>query len=425
MRKYLLALSVLVVALAIPGVASAAPLSGAVFTTDSTCSGVDLNIYQSKDDVYFDGGPAHPGAAGLPDGHYYIQVTEPNGTLLGSSVGSGTETPIHVVGGEPVDCYQLSSILIKASDGTQGYDDTSNAGGEYKMWISTSPSFANSASKTDNFKVNSSGSGDNDEALLSVRKYYDADADGVKDPTEVYLDGWRFNIKDGINWERDTPVDMVLFAPDTYYVTERKPAENNWINTDPSNPAAFINPLSLPQKSVDLAVGDDKTLEFGNVCLGAGGGHTLGFWSNPNGKATMNDGGTLAPELALLSSKSLRNANGSDFNPADYTAFRNWLLSATAVNMSNMLSAQYAAMVLNVEAGFVSGSALVWNGSAFVTIQSVLDATETALANDGFTPTGDPNRVSREALKNTLDNANNNLSFVQANPCAYTFGPLS
>ena len=48
----------------------APPLPGAIFTTDSTCTGVDLNIYATKEDVYIDGGPAHPGAAGLPDGSY-------------------------------------------------------------------------------------------------------------------------------------------------------------------------------------------------------------------------------------------------------------------------------------------------------------------------------------------------------------------
>ena len=46
---------------------AAPPLPGAIFTTDSTCSGVDLNIYASKDLVYLNGGPAHPGAASLPD----------------------------------------------------------------------------------------------------------------------------------------------------------------------------------------------------------------------------------------------------------------------------------------------------------------------------------------------------------------------
>src|SRR6266571_2235326 len=47
---------------------ASAPLPGAIFTTDPTCTGVNVNIYGSKDAVCLDGGPAHPGAAGLPDG---------------------------------------------------------------------------------------------------------------------------------------------------------------------------------------------------------------------------------------------------------------------------------------------------------------------------------------------------------------------
>jgi hypothetical protein len=435
MRRLLMVLAVAMVAVfALAGSASAAPLSGAVFTTESTCTGANVNIYDAKEDVFLDGGPQSTGnpnnpPAGLPDGQYYIRVLAPGpdgGTLLGTSIGSGDDAPIEVVGGEFAECYRLSDILIKATDGSSGYDDTTNAGGEYKVEVSTSPTFENSVTKSDNFKVEATnGGGGGNEAQLHVRKYYDANVDGVKGAAEVYLNGWRFNIKDGIDYDRVTPVDITLFAPDTYSVTEQKPVESNWINTDPSDPDAFIDPLGLPSESVDLAVNDDRTLEFGNVCLGAGGGHTLGFWSNKNGQATMNDGGTLAPELALLSSKSLRNANGLNFDPANYTAFRSWLLSANAVNMSNMLSAQYAAMLLNVEAGNVNPSALVWNGSAFVSIQSVLDATEAALVADGLTPDGDPNRASQEALKNTLDSANNDLNFVQANPCAYTFGPLS
>src|SRR5881296_3154089 len=77
----------------------AAPLPGAIFTTDSTCSGVDLNIYGSKGDVYLNGGPAHPGAASLPDGSYYVRVTDPSGScVLGTSVGSGSPTPFVVSG---------------------------------------------------------------------------------------------------------------------------------------------------------------------------------------------------------------------------------------------------------------------------------------------------------------------------------------
>jgi hypothetical protein len=41
--------ALLVAAFAVP--AFAAPLSGAIFTTDSTCTGTNVNIFGSKDDV--------------------------------------------------------------------------------------------------------------------------------------------------------------------------------------------------------------------------------------------------------------------------------------------------------------------------------------------------------------------------------------
>src|SRR6266851_2098118 len=62
-----------------------AQLPGAIFTTLSDGSAVNFNIYPSKDAVYLDGGPP-PGApqtaAGLPDGTYVFQVTDPSGKTL-------------------------------------------------------------------------------------------------------------------------------------------------------------------------------------------------------------------------------------------------------------------------------------------------------------------------------------------------------
>jgi len=116
----------------LPLSAAAVAFTGAIFTTDSTCTGVNINIFASKDDAYLGGGPAGNGP-GLPDGSYYVQVPEPDGTLLGTSIGSGTDKPFVVSGGDPVTCYQLSAILINASDSTAGYDTTSNPGGEYKV----------------------------------------------------------------------------------------------------------------------------------------------------------------------------------------------------------------------------------------------------------------------------------------------------
>jgi hypothetical protein len=68
-----------------------------------------------------------------------------------------------------------------------------------------------------------------------------------------------------------------------------------------------LSPVAVGS-AVTLSNGETKTVEFGNVCLGAGGGLTLGYWSNKNGQATMNDGGTFAPELALLAALNLPNA---------------------------------------------------------------------------------------------------------------------
>jgi hypothetical protein len=393
----------------------APPLTGAIFTTDVACNGTNLNIFPSKDAVYLDGGPAHPGASGLPDGEYYVQVTEPNGTLLGTSIGTADETPAVVVGGEFSVCYQLSAILRKASDGTPGYDTTTNGGGEYKIWISPDSQFAQQ--KTDNFKVNVEVP---DEGEIHVVKFYDANANGIND-AEEQITGWKVRIQDGIDYVRFTPVNITVFAPDDYTVTEFDTIEGNWIHTT-------TNPLTLP-----LAVGQVQTFEFGNVCLGGGGGHTLGFWSNKNGQATMNDGGTTDPELALLSSLNLRNANGTNFDPANYAAFRTWILSANATNMSYMLSAQLAAMELNVEALLVDGSDLVYapallpyspvgiNALGFISVNDLMSDANGELGLHGSVLSGNSFRPYQEALKNALDAANNNQNFVQASPCPFSF----
>ncbi len=420
MRRLLVMVAAAILVLSLPGAALAAPLTGAIFTTESVCDGTNVNIFATKDQVYLDGGPAHEGAAGLPPGEYYVKVTEPNGTLLGTSIGAADETPVLVnAAGEFAVCYQLSAILEKASDASPGYDTTSNNGGEYKVWISPTSDFA--SVKTDNFKVVApdGGGGEPDEATLRIRKYYDANANGVKDALEVFLTGWKFHIVDTIDFIRFTPVDIIL-APDTYTVTEFMPIETNWINTDPG-----VVPI---QKVITLADGDDETLLFGNVCLGPGGGRTIGFWGNKNGQARMNDGGTSAPELALLSSLNLRTESGANFDPTTYSAFRTWLRDARAVNMAYMLSAQLAAMELNVEAGLVSGSALVYapgatsaNALGFTTITALMAEANTELGTHGVTTSGSAFRAYQAALKDALDDANNNLNFVQATACPFSF----
>ena len=426
-----LALAISVVALTAGPAMAAAPLPGAIFTTDEGCTGVDLNIYGSKTDVYLDGGPAHPGAASLPDGSYFVRVTDPSGSVV---LGQSSTAVFVVSGGEPADCYQLASIVNSASSAfaDPGYDDTPNSGAEYKVWVSTDETFANDSTKTDNFKVKSDGQCTEHctppHGTVNVNKCYDVNVDGFCSFGETLISGWKFNIHDGINWDRFTPASMVL-DPDDYTVTEYSTVESNWIHTGlilDGNPAGDATHTTVTFGLVD---GQTSAVQFANVCIGAGGGLTLGFWSNKNGeKAQFGTTAQAAATLAFLSSLNLRNAIGTNFDPSTYSAFRSWLLSASATNMAYMLSAQLAAMELNVRNGNVSGGALIYapgttsaNATGFATVNGVMDEANTELGLHGSTVVAGPIRTYQEAVKNALDKANNNLTFVQSSPCAFTF----
>ncbi|MFN2489222.1 MAG: hypothetical protein ABR529_05735 [Actinomycetota bacterium] len=129
-------------------------------------------------------------------------------------------------------------------------------------------------------------------------------------------------------------------------------------------------------------------------------------------------------------SLNLRNAKGVAFDPSGYSGFRTWLLNATATNMAYMLSAQLAAMELNVYNSKVSVSSLVYapgtssaNAAGFATVSSVMSEADSELGLHGLTKDGSPYRAYQEALKNALDRANNNLTFAQPSPCAFSFAP--
>lgn len=111
MRRVLWGLGVVIlVAIAFVRLAAHAP-SGAIFTTVADGSEVNFNIYPSKEAVYLDGGPG-PGApqtaAGLDDGYYIFQVTDPPGKTLLSTDNAGCRR-FHVSNGiidayAPVSC---------------------------------------------------------------------------------------------------------------------------------------------------------------------------------------------------------------------------------------------------------------------------------------------------------------------------------
>ncbi len=153
---------------------SAAPLSGAIFTTTPNGGVVNENVhYASKKEVYLDGGPppnAPQTAAGLPDGDYVFQVTDPPGKVLlsedaskcrvfrvsngvivalrdktiGGFVDHATSDACHVNDG-PDGAAGATGKHDTNIDGDHGppaivvqlmpFFDTPNPGGVYKAWV--------------------------------------------------------------------------------------------------------------------------------------------------------------------------------------------------------------------------------------------------------------------------------------------------
>jgi hypothetical protein len=240
---------------------------------------------------------------------------------------------------------------------------------------------------------------------IAVYKFYDLNLDGLKDDNEVFIYGWKIAV-DGVH--------HFTFWGDYYSVGPHEVKEfllSNWINTTPT------------KVEFELQHKEWKNVKFGNVCIGKGGGKTPGFWSNKNGAKEYN-----GVDNALMVSLNLVKADGSPFDPTGHPDFKTWLLDSNAVNMAYKLSSQLAAMALNVLNGKVNPSALIYapgtnsaNAAGFATVQDIIDEANASLGTDPYTPSGHPERAYQEALKNALDAANNNLSFLQGAPCKFRF----
>jgi hypothetical protein len=210
--------------------------SGAIFTTLPDGSEVNFNIYPSKDLVYLDGGPG-PGApataAGLDDGTYVFQVTDPPGkTLLSTdpakcrefTVSGGLITGVVAAGG----CEHVTGLDIDHGATTVQllpYLDTPNNGGVYKVWATLESNylagctalgksdglslvdcgykagvavhgFIPSASKTDNFKVKEGVPQEIDTKFFNFALYGDSPIDGLNvtwtDPVGSSNEKWSY-----------------------------------------------------------------------------------------------------------------------------------------------------------------------------------------------------------------------------------------
>ena len=436
--------------------------AGVFFTTEVDCVTKE-NHFLDAQEVYIQGSQASDGV--LDDGLYYVQVTNPSGSvLLGSS---GNVTPVQVVGGNFVQCYKLWDIVLKASDGTQGYDPTTNAGGNYKVWISQDPLFTSNVSHITVFKVRPV---DTPLTDICVVKYYDADYDQDFDQIangdevdELPIPDWRIEL-----WLGDELVECALTD-----------VEGKATFTVPSDGAQYIVREVLPvytleemltigfyinstplEVEVTAALDEDEriSVEFGNVSLipEYGLGRTPGFWQTRTlkGRATLAYNILLGwdPEWRdLLNTMCLVLPDGTDLMipdtiadngipDGDYEAafakLDRWIVSMGADgNMAYILSRQLAALALNRNCGFLVDPALMWvldtreDPPVPVLIDDFLGDANGLLCGNPLTLGGDPAvaevRDQQEAIKDVIDAINNNvLPVFVISPVPLPFTPL-
>lgn len=230
MKKVSAAAAAVFISVAASYLSAHAP-SGAIFTTVADGSEVNFNHYPSKESVYLDGGPG-PGApataAGLDDGIYVFQVTEPSGKVLLST--DAAKCRQFVVSGGIITavvgpaCQHLTGTDIDHGAKTvqlMPYKDTRNPGGVYKAWAirvedflagcatlgvlngldvvdcgwnaGNPHGFVPSHSKTDNFKVRAT-----DIREIDTRFFNDLDDNGYRGEGEPWIDGLQITWTDPV-----------------------------------------------------------------------------------------------------------------------------------------------------------------------------------------------------------------------------------
>ena len=260
------------------------------------------------------------------------------------------------------------------------------------------------------------------------------DGDGVFEPGEDILVDTEFTANEE-DAAADPEIEVGQFwfmdlMPGSYFVVEVLP--DGWIATTDT----VSGPHEVNGNRVELGY------EFGNIKRKDTNARTRGFWQNKHGRGII----TNMELLDDLSALNLRDQAGDHADFTNITEWRNWLKQANAQNMAYQLSAQMAAMYLNIHSDFVDADDIVLvqkqDGSlTFLDISDVVDAANEVL---GLNPDGAGGLllVSGEAdgeanasdfvttlamydgtlrgyagfLKNILDAANNDEIFIWACP---------
>jgi hypothetical protein len=301
--------------------AGSSPVTGAIFTTLEDGTRVNANIYQDKRDVYLDGGPgpnAPQEAAGLPDGNYYFQVTDPSGKKLLSmdpvkcrefrvedgiivEFVSKTNGCTYEVGngknGKTVSCWidgwqhgqhdlgwdvDHGALTIQLMP----YEDTPNRGGVYKVWATPTKDFDGDPnivdngykpgyfhgfiprfSKTDNFKVREKGR-QPDTPEIEICKFEDLNGNGAWDNKEPTISGWMITVEDPLGvtntYYTDEDGCVTIYAPmdGDYTITENVPS--GWSITTTIVDGVIVGTSEEVTISVDARTSTSYSVAFGN-----------------------------------------------------------------------------------------------------------------------------------------------------------------
>jgi hypothetical protein len=161
------------------------------------------------------------------------------------------------------------------------------------------------------------------------------------------------------------------------------------------------------------------------VSLGADPSSTTGaqavtFWDN-KGNARL----ITAADLSSLDALNLVNQGGAAFDPRAVAQLQAWLSTSPNATTSYQLAVQLATLDLNVLAGYVQGTDLVYAGSllqygtagltsdGFIDVQALMNAANAVLSQvSPGNQSGDPNQAYEAALAQALQAVNGNSEFV-------------
>ncbi len=371
---------------------------GSVFMLNRVGGHVNGNSFARKDAVYLSGGQgASCLAAGLADGDYCFQITDPAGSVL-LTPEPIVERSVRVAGGR-LSAY-LGTTRPAANVGPCGalnvrlapFVTTPYPNGEYKLWLTRIADydaggsqlfgFDPALSKSDNFRVFASGP----QTIVSGAKYFDHDENGVwnpaADPLEVAIGGWRVDllrngVLDGTTY---TDVDgRYIFVRDrdgsSWEVREQSP--NGFVNdgTPGATWLATTARSGIASTTAEYVAGP----VFGNVRyeLVPVAGRTVEFWSqhgpgrdilrdnDPLWRDALNVYDGLPVNLRKPVSNDNPNASILTLRPPPQSfngAWANWKSYAEKEPHDHagfLLSRQVAATLLSNAVGFMQGDILI------------------------------------------------------------------